>query len=157
MYQSITTIIIGLPLGIVLIPIFGITGLIVAGIVSGIPSMAWGLYWIWKHYNAKADFPSSAKILAASALAAILAYLPATYLQIANWIRLIIGLVVFLIAYVAAAPLMGAVYSADINNLRIMLSGMGFVSKTVNLVLRAAEKAAKTREHMKKRASSLKS
>jgi O-antigen/teichoic acid export membrane protein len=142
MYQSIITIIIGLPLGILLIPIFGITGLIIAGIVSGIPSMTWGLYWIWKHYKAKADFQSSAKILAASTVAAILAYLPATYLQTANWIRLIVGLAVFLTAYVAAAPLMGAVYSADINNLRIMFSGMGIVSKIVNLVLRAAEKVA---------------
>jgi len=142
MYQSIMTIVFGLPLGILLIPIFGITGLIIAGIVSGIPSMIWGLYWIWKHYKARADFQSSAKILAASTVAAILAYLPATYLQTANWIRLIVGLAVFLTAYVAAAPLIGAVYSADINNLRIMFSGMGIVSKIVNLVLRAAEKVA---------------
>ena len=67
----------------------------------------------------------------------------------ANWIRLIIGLAVFLTAYVVTAPLIGAVYSADINNLRIMFSGMGFVSKTVDLVLRAAEKVAqfKTPKH----------
>jgi len=142
MYQSIMTIIIGLPLGIVLISMFGITGLIVAGILSGIPSMTWGLYWIWKHFKAKADFRSSAKILAASTVAAILAYLPATYLQMPNWIRLIIGLAVFIIAYVTAAPLIGAVYSADINNLKIMLSGMGIVSKIMNIPLRAAEKAA---------------
>ena len=148
MYQSIMTIIIGLPLGIVLIRMFGITGLIVAGTLSGIPSMTWSLYWIWKHFKAKADFRSSAKILAASTVAAILAYLPANYLQISNWMRLIIGLVVFLTAYVVAAPLIGAVYSADINNLRIMFSGMDFVSKMVNPVLRAAEKVAqfKTRK-----------
>jgi O-antigen/teichoic acid export membrane protein len=143
MYQSIMTIIIGLPLGILFIPMFGITGLIIAGLLSGIPSMAWGLYWIWKHYKAKAEFQSSAKILAASTIAAILAYLPANCLQIANWIRLIIGLVVFLTTYVVAAPLIGAVCSEDINNLRIMFSGMGFVSKIVSLVLGAAEKVAK--------------
>jgi len=142
MYQSIMTIVIGLPLGIVLIPVFGITGLIVAGTLSGIPSMVWGLYWIWKHFKAKADFRSSAKILAASTVATILAYLPATYLQMANWIRLIIGLVVFVTAYITAAPLIGAVYSEDISNLRIMFSGMSIVSKTINLVLKAAEKAA---------------
>jgi hypothetical protein len=59
-----------------------------------------------------------------------------------NWIRLIIGLAVFLTAYVIAAPLIGAVYSADINNLRIMFSGMGIVSKIMNIPLRVAEKAA---------------
>jgi O-antigen/teichoic acid export membrane protein len=142
MYQSIMTIIIGLPLGIVFILMFGITGLIIASVLSGIPSMAWALYWIWKHYKAKAEFQSSAKILAASTIAAILAYLPANYLQMANWIRLIIGLTVFLTSYVVAAPLIGAVYSSDINNLRIMISGMGFVTKIVTPVLRAMERVA---------------
>jgi hypothetical protein len=104
--------------------------------------MAWALYWIWKHYKAKAEFQSSAKILAASTIAAILAYLPANYLQMANWIRLIIGLTVFLTSYVVAAPLIGAVYSSDINNLRIMVSGMGFVTKIVTPVLRAMERVA---------------
>ena len=145
MYQSIVTITIGLPLGIVLISMYEITGLIIASILSGIPSMILALYWIWKHYEAKADFQSSAKILVASTAAAFLAYLPATYLSMANWIRLTIGLAVFLTAYVITAPLIGAVYSADINNLRIMFSGMGFVSKTVDHVLRAAEKVAQFR------------
>jgi O-antigen/teichoic acid export membrane protein len=145
MYQSIVTIIIGLPLGVALIPMFGIAGLIIAGILSGIPSMIWALYWIWKQYKAKADFQSSAKIVAASALAAILAYLPATYLPMANWIRLIIGLAVFLTAYVITAPLIGAVYSADISNLRTMFAGMGIVSKTVDPILRVAEKVAQTK------------
>lgn len=140
MYQSIMTIIIGLPLGIVLISMFGITGLIIASVLSQIPSMVWGLYWIWKHYKAKAEFKSSAKILAASTIAAILAYLPANYLQVASWIRLIIGLVVFLTTYLVAAPLIGAVCSSDINILRIMASEMGFVSKIVKPVLRAAER-----------------
>ena len=43
MYQSIITIIIGLPLGIVLISMYGIVGLIIANILSAIPSMIWAL------------------------------------------------------------------------------------------------------------------
>jgi O-antigen/teichoic acid export membrane protein len=142
MKQSIIAIVVGIPLGFLLIPTLGIIGLIIANVFAVVPSLCWVLYWIWKHYKAKAEFQSSAKILAASTIAAILAYLPANYLQMANWIRLIIGLTVFLTSYVVAAPLIGAVYSSDINNLRIMISGMGFVTKIVTPVLRAMERVA---------------
>jgi stage V sporulation protein B len=81
MIQSIITIVIGLPLGFLLIPTLGITGLIIANITAGVPSMLWALNWIWKHYKTKADFHSSAKIFASSTLAAIPAYLTATFMH----------------------------------------------------------------------------
>jgi putative peptidoglycan lipid II flippase len=145
MIQSIVTLAVGLPLGFFLIQMFGITGLIVASVLAGVPSMFWGLYWIWKHYKAKADFVSSAKILAASALAAVLAYLPTVFLHTANWTRLIIGLIIFLAAYIFGAPLIGAVSLNDINNLRAMFSSMSAVSQIMNIPLKAAEKAAQIR------------
>ena len=150
MIQSIITVAIGLPLGVILIDMFQITGLIVASVIAGLPSMFWGLYWIWKHYKAKADFQSSAKILAASAIAAVAAYLPTVFLNTANWIKLIIGLIIFLTVYIFGAPLIGAICQDDITNLRSMFSGMGIVSKIMNLPLTAAEKAASIRSANKK-------
>jgi O-antigen/teichoic acid export membrane protein len=150
MIQSIVTLVIGLPLGVVLIQMYGITGLIIAGVVAGLPSMFWGLYWIWKHYRAKADFASSAKIFAASAIAAVLAYLPMVFLNTADWIKLIIGLIIFLAVYIFGGPLIGAVSLSDINNLRTMFSSMGIVSKIMNIPLKAAEKAARTKSANRK-------
>ncbi len=142
MYQSIATIIVGIALGVLLIPTLGVTGLILAGLLAGIPSMIWALYWIWKHYSAKADFKSSAKILAASTIAAIAAYAPAILLNTANWLRLVIALAIFLVVYVLGAPLIGAVSQSDINNLRKMFSGLGLLSKIINVPLKAAERVA---------------
>lgn len=145
MKQSILTLIFGLPLGFLLIPILGITGLILASIIAGMPSMFWVLYWIWKRYEVKADFQSSFKIFAASALASVAAYLPTILLNTANWIKLIVGSVIFLTVYIPSAPIIGAVSQPDINNLRIMFSSMGIVSKIMNLPLTIAEKAAQIR------------
>jgi len=141
MKQNIITIIVGFPLGLFLIPTLGITGLLIAGVLAGVPSMIWILYWIWKHYGARADFQSSAKILAASAIAALLAYLP-TILNTTHWIKLAIGLTIFLTAYILGAPLIGAVSLSDINNLQTMFSGLGFVSPIINIPLKAAERVA---------------
>jgi putative peptidoglycan lipid II flippase len=145
MIQSIITLILGLPLGLLLIPMLGITGLIIAGTVAGVPSLLWVLYWIWKQHGAKADFKSSAKILMASAIAAFVAYLPTLFLNAADWIKLITSLAVFLVVYVVSAPLIGAVSVADVNNLRNMFSGLGAITKIINLPLNAAEKVARTR------------
>jgi stage V sporulation protein B len=150
MMQSIITFVIGIPLGLLLIPTIGIPGLIVANIICNVPSMFWGLYWIWKHYKAKADLKSSTKILAASTLAAAATYLPISLLNTANWIKLIIGLTIFLAVYILAAPIIGAVSTTDILNLRTMFSGLGIISKIINIFLRAAEKAAKTKSAYRK-------
>jgi O-antigen/teichoic acid export membrane protein len=148
--QNITTLIIGLPMGVILIGMFQIIGLIVASLIVGLPSMFWCLYWVWKHYGAKADFQSSAKILAASAIAAAVTCLPTVFLNTANWIKLVIGLVIFLAVYVLGAPIIGAVSLTDINNFRTMFSGMGVISKIINFPLKAAEKVAQTMQGNKK-------
>jgi stage V sporulation protein B len=142
MTQSIITLAIGLPLGAFMIPLFGITGLIIASLLSGLPSMIWVLYWIWKNHKTRADFRSSVRILAASALAAAVAYLPTTLLNADNWIKLIVGLAIFLTVYVLSAPLIGAVTLSDISNLKSMFSGLGVITKIINLPLSAAEKVA---------------
>jgi len=145
MFQSLVTIVVGLPLGLLLIPLFGITGLLVSSVLAGIPGMVWVLHWIWKRYGARADFRSSAKICVASAVAAVVAYLPAVYLNAANWIRLVIGLFIFLAVYVLGAPLIGAVSTTDLSTLRTMFSGLGFISRILDVPLSAAEKAARMR------------
>jgi O-antigen/teichoic acid export membrane protein len=145
MKQSMLTLSIGLPLGFLLIPTLGIPGLITANIIAGLPSMFWGLHWIWKHHKAKADFQCSAKILAASAIAAATAYLSVSLFNTPNWIKLTIGVIVFLAVYIPGAPLIGALTQADIENLRTMLSGLGAVSKMANIPLKLAEKATHIR------------
>jgi stage V sporulation protein B len=151
MTQNIITFIIGIPLGLLLIPTIGIPGLIIASTICGVPSMLWGLYWIWKHYEAKADLKSSTKILAASTLAAATTYLPISLLQTANWIKLVIGLTIFLTVYILGAPIIGAVTTTDIQNIRTMFSGLGTISRIINIPLRAAEKASETKTTRKTR------
>jgi len=142
MKLSLLTLSFGLPLAFLLIPTLGIVGVILGSIFAGIPSMSWGLYWIWKHYEAKTDFQSSAKIFTASAIAAITTYSSLNFLNTSDWIRLVTGGIVFLAVYILTAPLIGAVSQSDINNLRTMLSGLGIISKLINIPLALAEKVA---------------
>ena len=74
---------IGLPLAYLIIMYFyqiggaqdAVIGGIIGSLVATLPQVVWALIWSWKNYDAKADFGSSAKILAASLLAAAVTYI----------------------------------------------------------------------------------
>jgi O-antigen/teichoic acid export membrane protein len=125
----------GLSLNLVLIPTFGIVGLLATNIISGIPSMIVSLWWIKKTFNATIDWTSSAKILLASILATTLTFVVTSQLNINNWIKLIIGALIFLIVYLTAAPLVGAIKKTDIQNFKEMLKGLGPLAPLLTLPL----------------------
>jgi O-antigen/teichoic acid export membrane protein len=141
--MSILNLTVGIPIAFLMIPTLGIVGVIFGLILSGVPNMIWGLHWVWKHYGARAEFGSSVKIFLASGIAAVATYLPTVFLNTVSWVKLIIGLTIFLALYVLGAPMIGAVRQAEIDNLRTMFSGLGIVSKTMNIPLNVAEKVAK--------------
>jgi len=140
MRLTLITIATGLPLSFLLIPRFEITGLIITILVSRVPSLAIGLWWIRKHFGATVDWKSSTKILAASATAAIITQLTLSQLHTLEWVSLITGGTIFLVTYLITAPLIRAVNTDDINNLRQMLSELGPLSHILNLPLNLIEK-----------------
>jgi O-antigen/teichoic acid export membrane protein len=144
MKLNMLTLAIGIPIAFLLIPQFGIPGVIFAGIAAGLPSLFVSLYWIWKRYGTKAEFRSSRKIFLASSIAAIVTYLFQSVFAAVAWIMLTIGVILFLAIYLIAAPLIGAINQTDINNLRAMFSGLGIISKLIEIPLTLVEKSLKT-------------
>jgi len=154
MKLSLLTLSFGIPLAFLLIPSFGITGVILGALLSGIPSLIVGLYWVWKHYKVKADYYSSVKIFASSTIAASAIFMSTNLLHTAEWIRLTVGLVLFLTIYIFTAPLLGAVTESDIVNLRAMIPNLGIISRLINKFLTLTEKVAIWRARTKTKVNS---
>ncbi len=125
MKLTLITSFIGLSLNLVLIPKFGILGLLTTNIVSGIPSLIIALWWIKKKYNATINWISSAKILLASTVAALITYMVINQLNLVSWITLVIGAVIFVALYLVTIPVIGAITQADIHNFKYMAMGLG--------------------------------
>ena len=89
------------------------------------------------------DFISSAKILLASGIAGGTTYLFLNTFVASAWIILTIGAIIFLSIYLVSAPLVGAVNQTDIDNLRVMFSGLGRISKLLEIPLTLIEKPLK--------------
>ena len=137
---TIITFIIGIIVSLVLIPPFGVLGLIVTHLTIGMPGILISLWWINKNYNATIDWKSSTKIIAASAISAILTYLITNQLNIASWITLLLGTAIFLTTYIITAPLMGAITYNDTQNLKEMLKSLGPLATIITPLLYPIEK-----------------
>jgi O-antigen/teichoic acid export membrane protein len=153
MKLNILSLFVGVPFALFMVPQIGITGLIIVEILAGIPSLFIGLRFIWKRYEAKADFNSSARIFLSSAVAAAVAYLITKIFNAAYWILLTVGAALFLAVYLAIAPLIGAINQKDIDNLRAMFSGLGIISKILEIPLTIIQKILNVRGYSNKPAS----
>jgi O-antigen/teichoic acid export membrane protein len=145
MKLSVLTLIISVPLAFLLVPSLGIIGIIIGTPAAALPSTFIGLYLIWKHYGTKADFGASAKILLASVLATLAVYLFFSFFSAAYWVLLVVGSILFLAVYLISVPLVGAISQTDVNSLRAMFSGLGIISRLLEIPLKIIERLLKTR------------
>ena len=140
MKMNLLALVISIPLAFILIPTFGIVGLILGPIISAIPSTFIGLYFSWKRYEVKADFISSGKIFIASLLASGAAYIFISFFHLAFWALFLGGTVLFVCVYLISAPLIGAINRTDVKNIREMFSGLGVISKILEVPLKIIER-----------------
>ena len=141
LYLTIVSAAIGFPMGSALILTLGVLGLIITSLMAGIPSMILGLMFIRKHYGVTVGWGSSARILLSSAAAAIITYAAVSQLGFSSWIRLAIGVVLFISIVIPAILVTRAINRSDISTLRGLTGGFGPITKVTNLVLRILEKA----------------
>jgi hypothetical protein len=121
---------------------FAVVGGILGTLFAIIPATAWGLYWCWKNYNLKADFGVLAKIFLDSLIASIISYLFVAFTVLPYIILLVGGFIIFVVVYLVAAPLLGAINSTDVENFKSMFSSLGFISKIFGIPLISWKKCA---------------
>ena len=139
---------IAVPLAFLLIPPFGIYGVIASSIVGGMPPALIGIYLTWQRYETKADFRNSIRIFLASGISGSITFLFITTFDITSWILLLGGAILFLVLYIFSIPMIGAINQSDIKNLRAMFSGLGPISKLLQLLLTLIEKPLVIKEKL---------
>ncbi|MCL1978113.1 MAG: flippase [Candidatus Bathyarchaeota archaeon] len=162
---TLLTAMIGFPMGYFLIMFYGVFGLIFTTIVAPIPSLVLSLIWIKKHYDLTIDWTSSVRIIASSAIAAILTYLLVSFIgnsgvtnliinhtyaplilllsrfiSVSSAIELAIGTVFYMIVLLGSLMLTKTLSINDLNSLRAMTTELGPISKIVHIILNTMEK-----------------
>jgi O-antigen/teichoic acid export membrane protein len=137
---TLITAAIGFPIGIVLISNFGVIGLIIATLTAVLPSYIIAIRWIKRQYGVAPDWVSSTKILLSSATAAAVTYTLVSLIPFGNWIKLIIGVAIFILVLVPIVLLTKTIDRSDISNLRGMLTELGSLRRIFNFLLNLIEK-----------------
>ncbi len=138
--MAMLTGLIGFPLGFVSIMTFGVLGLILTAIVAPLPSLIMGLIFVKRTYGITVDLAASTRILLSSAIAGAVTYFAVSELAFAAWIRLIIGVALFVVVVVPALIVTRSVTRFDIANLKDMVGGLGALGGIVNKVLSLLER-----------------
>lgn len=129
--------------------LMGIFGIVLSG--SSLPGLIWGLIWVWKKHHIKVDLWVTVKIFSPSVAAGFITVLFLRFFHASPLIQLVAGFFLFLLVYLIGAPLLGAVNMADVKNIRAMFSGLGIVSKVLELPIKILEKPLKLRDKTNKK------
>ena len=140
---SILTVVIGFPLSFILISNFGVIGLILTTLTVSLPGLFISLRFIKQRFGVTVDWGSSGKILFSSAVASLSTYILVSKLPFSSLVSLIIGAIVFVIILIFVAMVTRTVNSADINNLREIANGLGYLKGPLNFVISLLEKLMK--------------
>jgi O-antigen/teichoic acid export membrane protein len=135
MEMGLLSLVITIPVAFIMVPSLGIIGLIIGLPLAALPSMFIGLYRIWKQYGAKASFGASAKIFLASTFATVTVYLFLIFFTAPYWALLVVGSILFLTVYLISVPLVSAIQQSDVNTIRTLFSGLGIISKILDIPL----------------------
>jgi O-antigen/teichoic acid export membrane protein len=135
----------GLSFSLLLVPYFGVMGLLSTYLIAGIPSTLLALWWIKKNYSASIDWGASGKILLSSAITAVSTYTIISHIPLVNWIVLIIGATIFVatifvVIYIITAPLLGAINKKDVQYLKEMTKALGPFGPIFRVPLAIAER-----------------
>jgi|TARA_B100000315_G_C14562681_1_gene581312 O-antigen/teichoic acid export membrane protein len=138
--SSVLVFIIGLPLSLYLIPLMGVTGLLITMNIATLTGVLYILFWISRNFDFLLDWKSSGKIYLSSAIAfaPINLILPTLYLQ--DWPQLFLGGTAYAVIYLIMILLFKTLTISDVTNLRRILSSTGPLQPFFNLFLTIIEK-----------------
>lgn len=131
---------IGLPMGVVLIPQFGVVGLLLTSIFATKPGLFYALWWIKKNFGFSLNWGASMKIFLSAGAASLIVYLVVTLFKLGNLVALIVGGGLLFIVYTLLVTLTGALVREDLQNLRSILGAFGPLAPIFGLFLAIIER-----------------
>ena len=126
---TVLTVAVGFPLSFIFTALLGITGLIVSTLITSLPSLFLALNFIKKRFNVTLDWAASARIAFSSGATGILTYLSVSLLPFSSPIQLIIGVIIFAVAFLFIALITRTITRPDLVNIREIAKALGPLSK----------------------------
>jgi O-antigen/teichoic acid export membrane protein len=138
--MTLSALIIGLPLCFVLIPTYGVLGLLIIQLLASKPGLFYGLWWIKRNFGFTVDWLSSVKILFVSLCTWAITRIILSLLGLRYLYEFFVGGFLIVVLFLLLLPLTETIDREDIRNIRSIGSAIKPLEPFVNLVLNILEK-----------------
>lgn len=126
---------IGIPMGFLLIPRMGVTGLLLTILLASKPGLFYALWWVRRNLGLTLDWVSSTKIYLSSVISYLIPLFILSILDLSYWIGLFFGLLTLSLVYSLIVTLIGALDEADIRALKTMAEAVGPLALILRLLI----------------------
>jgi O-antigen/teichoic acid export membrane protein len=131
---ALISLLTGVPLALFLVPNYGMIGLILTLIVSPLPSVLYGLFWVKKNLFMGPDWSSGAKIFSSVFLSTLLT-LFFVGVQSNLWVMLFGGATIFLVLYLVMIRVLRVLDRSDYEFFRAIVGETGVLARLVNRII----------------------
>lgn len=126
---------IGIPMGLLLIPRMGVTGLLLTILFASKPGLFYALWWVRRNLGLTLDWASSAKIYLSSVISYLIPLFILSTLDLSYWSGLFFGLLTLTLVYSLIVTLLGALDEADIRALKTMAKAVGPLAPILRILI----------------------
>ena len=134
-HQALISFIVTLSLGFLLIPLLGVTGLIIASFIGSLVSLTYGLHWVRKNLAINPDYNAAFKTMVAAFSAGFATHVFINIFLLDPWIKLILGGVVHILLYLVSIMLLNVLKHTDLDNIENISRGFEPVFPYVKQIL----------------------
>ncbi|MFH2110720.1 MAG: oligosaccharide flippase family protein [Candidatus Bathyarchaeota archaeon] len=132
---NLLTVLVGAPMSLVLIPLYGIWGLLATLIVAPRVGALFMLWWVWKSLGFTVDWGASLRLYVAGLAAFLTASLALIFTGISGWAAILLGGGLFAASYLITVPALGALRKSDLDDLSTITDVSGPLKLPLTLVL----------------------
>lgn len=137
---GIFSAVISISMASILIPLYGVIGLIISLLITPLISTSYALHIVHQKFKLSIEPKDSLKILAASLLSAILVYILAKLINLTSPIwSLGVGGLIYILSFLVLTPILGVISEDDIENLKHATSELPII-RTLAIYILSIEK-----------------
>lgn len=125
----------GIILGLILIPMYGVPGRLVTMVLSPVPGLVYGLWWINSNFGFTINLRDTGKMYVASIISYLLASTAMNSLTLGSLAELFICGIIAVLAFFTLVLLFKVVDQTDFDTIRVLTKGLGPLTAIINRVL----------------------
>ena len=127
--------VVGVIMGVILIPIYGVTGRLVTMILSPVPGLLYGLWWVKANFGFSINMKNTGKMYGVSVISYLLGTTALNSLSLGSLTEFFIGGFIVVLSFFLLVLLFKVVDQSDVDTIRVLTKGMGPLTPIINVIL----------------------